>query len=66
MQLTAHSKRSLFLGGKLKTGVAQVYTAEGSFATNKDSGGSLKIKKAVGSVPTSARVRVTASSKRVR
>lgn len=51
----------MFSGGKLKTGGAQVYTAEGSFATNNDSGGSLKIKKAVGCVPTSARVRVAAS-----
>lgn len=56
----------MFLGGRLKTGGAQVYTAEGSFATNKDSGGSLKIKGAVGCVPTRARVRVTASNKRVR
>lgn len=36
-------KRCMFLSGKLKSGGVQVYTAEGLFATNKDSGGSLKI-----------------------
>lgn len=41
-------KRSMFLSGKLKTGGAQVYTAEGLFATNMDSGGSLKITAAGG------------------
>lgn len=57
----------MFSGGKLKTGGAQVYTAEGSFATNNDSGGSLKIKKAVGCVPNSARVSQSHSQqKRVR
>lgn len=36
-------KNCIFLSGKLKSGGAQVYTAEGLFATNKDLGGSLKI-----------------------
>ena len=33
--------------GNSKAGSAQAYTAEGPFATNKDSGGSLKIHNAV-------------------
>lgn len=42
----------MFLGRKLETGGAWVYTAEALFATNKDLGGSLKTKNAGGRCAT--------------